>query len=169
MPAANPPSRGARTSALAGVFLLAATLAACRTSGAGDLAPPTSGEADAQAINDVFGRLAEATNARDFSAFEADLTGGWTYFTSGGSEVRIEGFADMISEWTELHIEVMSVRPRLSGDGRLAWATLRGHLTGESNGVATERRLRFTGILHRTDSGWKLRHLQSTIASDTVW
>jgi ketosteroid isomerase-like protein len=46
-----------------------------------------------------------------------------------------------------------------------AWATFRGRLTGEAGGVAAERRLRFTAILHRTDAGWRLRHLQSTVAS----
>jgi ketosteroid isomerase-like protein len=128
-------------------------------------APVGRVEAHERAIGALIRGLAAATNTRDFEAFGSAIAEDWTYFTSGGSEVDLAGFVELISGWTALHIEVTDIRPRLSADGRLAWATFRGRLTGEAGGVAAERRLRFTGILHRTDAGWRLRHLQSTVAS----
>jgi ketosteroid isomerase-like protein len=154
-------------SAFTFALVVASTVVGCQPGGRANAAPTARAAIDERAIGELFGRLAEATNVRDFEAFGADVTSDWTYFTSGGSEVELARFAQMISGWTELHIAVTDVRPRLSGDGRLAWATLRGHLIGETDGDATERRLRFTGILHRTDAGWKLRHLQSTIAAES--
>jgi hypothetical protein len=93
------------------------------------------------------------------------ITDDWTYFTSGGGEVDLAGFSELISGWTELHVEVADIRPEVSADGCLAWATFQGTLSGEAGGVAVERRLRFTAILHRAEAGWRLRHLQSTAAS----
>jgi ketosteroid isomerase-like protein len=96
----------------------------------------------------------------------AELTGDGTYFTSGGSAVGLEGFVELITGWTSLEIEVAGIDLNVSADARLAWATFRGVLSGEADGDMVRLNLRFTAIFNHTDAGWKLRHLQSTIASN---
>lgn len=155
-----------RLSMLALVLVLSATGTRCRPAEPADAAPAQPAEAAEREITALVGRIADATNARDFAALAADVTDDWTFVTSGGKEVGVTGFAELISGWTEVHIAVADLRPRLSDGGLLAWLTFTGHLTGVAAGRATERRLRFTGILVRSDAGWKLRHLQSTIVAN---
>lgn len=64
-----------------------------------------------RAVGELLLGLAEATNARDFEAFGSAITDDWTYFTSAGGEVNLAGFAEMISGWTLLHIEITDIRP----------------------------------------------------------
>lgn len=151
--------------ALGITLAVASPLSGCERAETASGPPSTRVEMDEQAISDLLQGLARATNERDFEAFESAITDGWTYFTSGGSEVNFAGFVEMISAWTQLHIEITDIRPRSNTDERVAWATFRGELAGEAGGVAVERSLRFTAVLHRTEDGWRLRHLQSTLAS----
>lgn len=152
------------------LILTAVLLSGCALSGTSG-APgslPVEEEDHARTIGELLHRLADATNARDFDAFRTDLADDWTYFTSGGSEVDFEGFRGMISGWTALEIAITNVRPRLSGDGELAWATFRGWLRGDAGGDPVTWHLRFTAVLERAGEVWRLRHLQSTVASGPI-
>jgi ketosteroid isomerase-like protein len=154
--------------ALALALAVASASTGCERADTASASPAAAVEAHEQTIGELIRRLADATNRRDFEAFGSAITDDWSYFTSGGSEVDLAGFVEMISGWEELRIEVTDIRPWLSADERLAWATFRGELSGEAAGVAIERRLRFTAILHRAEAVWSLRHLQSTVASQRL-
>lgn len=150
---------------LAFALVLAWAVSACERPDTATASPTIAVEAHAQAIDALIRGLADATNARDFDAFANSITDDWTYFTSAGSEADLASFVEMITGWDALRIDVDEIRSSPSSDERLAWATFRGELAGEVAGAAAERSLRFTAILERPESTWRLRHLQSTIAS----
>jgi ketosteroid isomerase-like protein len=151
-----------------GSLAVVSLILGCASTEAASIEPEIQIEAEERAIVEFVERLAETVTARAYDVIRADLEDDWSYFTSGGREVDFEGWKKIVSHYTEIRFEVDAIRPHLSTDGRLAWATFGSRLQGTITSEVVDMRLRFTAIFRKTGDRWKLRHLQSTRSSDPL-